>query len=311
MSAAWTTIIVIIAVIAIALFGAGLYFYQVGIRRSKKEFLDQDPNLIKVEHPWESEPDWLAAQQAEELSITSSDGLKLSAIFLPASAPAGKTAILAHGYSGQGREMASFARWYQEHGYHVLMPDTRGHGQSEGDYIGFGWHDRLDYKVWIEEMLRRQGSEEQLVLHGVSMGAATVLMLSGEELPEQVKCIVSDCAYTSAEDILSYQLKQMYKLPAFPLIPVTSLICKWKAGYYFGEASALNQVRKTKLPVLFIHGEEDAFVPFPMVHQLFEAAGGEKELLTVPHAQHGNAYFTDKQTVGRTLDSFLKRYVTG
>ncbi|MGF7048877.1 fermentation-respiration switch protein FrsA (DUF1100 family) [Paenibacillus sp. DS2015] len=308
-----TTLIIIAAVLIIVvaiLFGASLFFYNVGILRSKKEFLVDDPNLVKTEFPWDSATSWMGLQPIETLHMISDDGLKLVGYFIPSPQPSNKIAILAHGYSSQGREMGEFAKLYQGMGYHVLMPDDRGHGQSEGKYIGFGWPDRKDYIQWIHEMIHRVGKDAEVILHGVSMGGATVLMVSGEPLPTQVKAIVSDCAYTSAKDILSYQLKSMYKLPAFPLIYMTSLVAKLRAGYWFGEASAIKQVSQTTLPILFVHGDEDKFVPFEMVHQLYEVAGGEKDLLIVEHAQHGNAYYVNKEVYGGKLVEFFNRYVS-
>lgn len=132
-------------------------------------------------------------------------------------------------------------------------------------------------------------------------------MTGGEVLPIQVKAIVSDCAYTSVEEELTFQLKQLYKLPAFPFIPVTSLISRWKAGYSFREASALKQLAKVNVPVLFIHGEADTFVPTEMVYRLYEACPTEKELLTVPRAGHGTAFQVDRTGYEAALESFMKK----
>ncbi|MDR9853499.1 alpha/beta hydrolase [Paenibacillus sp. VCA1] len=297
-------------VIVLILIGASMYFYNVGIRRSQKEFLETDPALVKVDHPWEMEEEWLGSQPVETLHIQGEDGLPLTGYYIPAPLPSNRTAIVVHGYNSQGREMGAFAKLYSEMGFHVLMPDNRGHGQSGGNYIGFGWHDRRDIVQWIHYILERSGPDVQIMLHGVSMGGATVLMTSGEQLPDQVKCIVSDCAYTSVKDILTYQLKQMYKLPPFPLLPVTSLVCKLRAGYFFGEGSALKQVARTRLPILFIHGDRDAFVPFPMVHRLAAAAGGEKDLYVVPTAAHANAYFVNKKEYAQRIARFVNRYLS-
>lgn len=111
------------------------------------------------------------------------------------------------------------------------MPDARGHGKSEGDYIGFGWDERKDYLQWINRIIKKDPQSE-IVLHGVSMGAATVMMTSGEKLPDNVKAFVEDCGYSSVKGELGYQLKEMFNLPAFPLIPVTSLVTKVRAGYF-------------------------------------------------------------------------------
>lgn len=293
---------------------ASLYFYDLAIKRSKKEFLRDNEDLkqpTSQPQPGEiSGAKWLEGQDYQTWEITSFDGLRLVGYFLPAAKTTSKTAILAHGYTSQGKHMASFARFFYERlGYNVLMPDARGHGQSEGDYIGFGWHERKDYLLWIEEVLKKMGEDAQIVLHGISMGGATVLMVSGEELPKQVKVIVEDCGYTSVYDQLAYQLKRMYNLPAFPIVPLTSLVTKLKAGYAFFEASALKQVRKAKLPILFIHGSEDLFVPTEMCYQLYEACPTEKELLIVEGAGHGTAFNTDQQGYEDRVAEFVGRFI--
>ncbi|WP_312880252.1 alpha/beta hydrolase [Paenibacillus phytorum] len=173
-----------------------------------------------------------------------------------------RTVILAHGYAGQAMQMGKLAQMYKDTlGFNVLIPDARGHGRSEGHYIGFGWPERKDYVQWIDKVIEHMGEQSKIVLHGVSMGGATVMMTSGEALPPNVKAIVEDCGYTTAKDQLAYQLKRMYRLPIFPLLHLTSLLTKLRAGYFFGEASALDQLQKSKTPMLFIHGDADLFVP--------------------------------------------------
>lgn len=148
----------------------------------------------------------------------SEDGLELVGYYIPANTITTKTVILAHGYSSKGKDMGGFAAFYYDKlGYNVLMPDDRGHGASKGDYIGFGWPDRKDYLLWIRKIVDKVGEEGQIALHGISMGGATVMMISGEALPEQVKVIIEDCGYTSVYDQLAYQLERMYKLPTFPI----------------------------------------------------------------------------------------------
>ncbi|PYE52274.1 alpha/beta hydrolase [Paenibacillus barcinonensis] len=304
----------IIGLLALLWFG-GLYFFKTAIRRTPKAFLVDNPHL-KTEASEElissaADLHWLDAQESEQVMIRSHDGLKLYGIWLSARQPSDKTVILAHGYSGRGREMAGFARFYAEKlGYNVLMPDDRGHGESEGDIIGFGWLDRKDYVQWIGWVLQHAGQHSDMVLHGISMGGATVLMTGGEELPAQVRAIVSDCAYTSVEEELTFQLKQLYRLPAFPFIPITSLITKWKAGYSFKEASALKQLAQVRVPVLFIHGEADTFVPTAMVYRLYNACATDKELLTIPRAGHGTAFQIDPDRYRSVLEAFLQKHIS-
>jgi len=287
-----------------------LYLYRFAIQRTPKSFMGSDPNMPKIEEGLVREiRSWFHSRPFEEAAIRSDDGLTLKAHYLEAERPTDRAVILAHGYSGQGEDMAPFAKFYHEHGFRVLMPDNRGHGRSDGHYIGFGWHDRKDYVRWIEYMVRRIGERAQIVLHGVSMGGGVVLMTSGEPLPPQVKCVVSDCAYSSVKSILKYQLKQMFKLPAFPLLPLTSLICKCRAGYFFGEGSVLRQLRNNKLPILLIHGDRDTFVPASMASEIFDAIRSPKEQWIVPGAQHAISFLADRAKYETTVLEFIEKYL--
>lgn len=308
MPVALLIIAIILVILLLALLLSCFYFYHTAISRREKTFLAEDPSLQEVNRTSADETPWIEQQSFEIIDIRSYDGLRLRGSFLRAPEPTTKTVILAHGYGGEAKkDMGGFAHLYYETlGFNVLLPDARGHGQSEGNYIGFGWHERKDYVQWIQTLIQRLGENIEIVLHGVSMGGATVLMTSGENLPPQVKCIISDCAYTSVVDILSYQAKRMYHLPPFPFVPVTSLICRLLAGYSFEEASALKQVAKAKIPILFIHGDTDTFVPTAMVYPLYEQCkSSPKELYLVPGAEHAMAYTVDPVTYTSRISQFI------
>ena len=140
------------------------------------------------------------------------------------------------------------------------------------------------------------------------MGGATVMMTAGEALPPHVKAIVEDCGYTSAWDEFSGQLKAQFGLPAFPMMQIASVITRMRAGFWLSEADAVKQVAKSKTPILFIHGEEDTFVPFWMMDVLYEAAHCEKEKLAVPGAGHGMASSVDPDGYWSTVEVFVGRY---
>ena len=210
---------------------------------------------------------------------------------------------------GNAETMANYAKMFHDLGYNVLVPDARGHGRSEGDYIGFGWPERKDYVQWIDKILAETGQSQQIVLYGVSMGAATVMMTSGEKLPNNVKAIIEDCGYSSVDEELAYQLKDMFNLPSFPLIQVTSLITKIRAGYFFGEASAVDQLTKNTKPMLFIHGDADTFVPYNMLAKVYAATKGPKEKYVVKGAEHAKAYQADPEKYQQTVKEFLAKYV--
>lgn len=305
-------ILLSILIIIVILLCASNYFYNFAILRRKKSFLAKDPDLGATTSgvKWESSKDWLKEKKMRTFNMKSYDNLNLKAINLQCETSTNKTVILVHGYASYGSSMASFAKFYlEELNYNVLMPDCRGHGESEGNYIGFGWHDRKDLLSWINFIIEKNGPNSQIVLHGVSMGGGTVLMTSGETLPSNVKCIISDCSYNSVEGILSYHLKRMFKLPKFPLLPFTSLISKLRAGYFFSEASAVNQVKKSKIPILFIHGSADKFVPTDMIHELYNEASCEKQLLIIDDATHATAFWKDMNLYKKSVIDFLHRHM--
>jgi uncharacterized protein len=299
----------VLFLLLIGLFFSGLYFYDFAIKRNKKEFLKHDRELNDIFEGLDEHLMWLISQPIEELTHTSFDGLILKGKFIKASKESKKVAILVHGYMSKNWDMAQFARLFLlDYGFHVFMPDLRGHGDSEGDYIGFGWHDRLDVLEWIHVINQRFKGQAELLLLGISMGGATVSLLSGESLPPQVKGIVSDCAYSSTEAILKYQLKRMFHLPPFPLIPILNYMTQYKAHYSIYEGNCVKAVRKSHVPILFVHGDADEFVPTQMVYSLYEAKRDQKWLLIIPHAKHGESFSKGREVYKQALEQLIQNY---
>lgn len=241
----------------------------------------------------------------EDLFIMSGDGLKLHATYFP-NEGSKKVVICFHGYTSEGmNDYSTLAIFYKRHGYNLLLVDERAHGQSEGTYIGFGCLDRHDAKLWIDEMIKRHGEDCKILLHGDSMGGSTVLMTTGLELPPQVKAAVSDCAFTSAWDVFSSVLKNMYHLPAFPLMQISNKMIYKKAGYKLDECDARVEVAKAKIPILFIHGSADSFVPCSMVNELYDACTTEKKLVIVEGAGHVESCYRDADLYEGTIEAFI------
>ncbi len=250
---------------------------------------------------------FLEESNYEDFYVTSKDGLKLHNYLLPNNST-DKWIIAVHGYTSEGKLMAPYARKFYDMGYNVILPDLRGHGLSEGDYIGMGWDERFDIIDLIQYIVD-DNEDSQIVLFGVSMGASTVMNVSGEELPSNVKAIIEDCGYTSAWDEFSYQLKELFGLPAFPMMHTASLIGKIRAGYWLGEASAIDQVKNSKTPMLFIHGDSDTFVPSHMLDELYSATKVEKEKLIIAGAGHAKSKDVDPELYWSTIIDFINRYV--
>ncbi|MBH9966904.1 alpha/beta hydrolase [Rossellomorea oryzaecorticis] len=309
------TVCWLIVLTMIVLFGAASYFYNLAINRSDEAIkLYGTEEAVKAVSALEEEQErlqeltsWTESQDFEEVEIESDDGLTLSAVYLKNDAPIGKTVILAHGYKGNNEQLPEVTRYYYDKGYDILKPDARGHGKSEGDYIGMGWDDRNDMRKWIDYLIEEK-NEKAIFLHGFSMGASTVLMTSGEDLPNQVKGIIADSGYTSVEEEMAHQLKHLYNLPSFPLIDITSKVTESKAGYSFDEASALDQVKKKKddLPLFIIHGDKDELVPSEMAQRLYENAPGMKELWIIPGVGHTQGFLDEGEEYKRRLNGFIE-----
>ena len=215
-------------------------------------------------------------------------------------------AIVVHGWRDTAIKFMMIARIYELAGYNVLMPDLHAHGLSEGEAVQMGWKDRKDVLHWMTVASELFGTND-FVVHGVSMGAATTMCVSGEKMPECVKNIrfIEDCGYTSAWDEFSYELKELFGLSDFPLLYATSLLCKIKYGWSFGEASPIKQVRKCPYPMLFIHGDNDTFVPSEMVHPLYEAKKVEKEIWITKGTEHARSYADYREEYFKKVKTFL------
>ncbi len=248
---------------------------------------------------------------AEDVTIQSTDNLNLyGAYYKNENAAANHLwAIVIHGYRCDHTGMIEFSERYYENGYQVIAPDLRACGKSEGNYVGMGWLDRLDIVSWINWIVG-QDPNAKIVLHGVSMGAATVMMTSGEKLPENVKIFIEDCGYTSVRKIFANELKLRFHLPEFPLMQTANLIASNKAGYDFKEANSLNAVASCKKPMLFIHGTSDDFIPYSMMNELYEAKPGtNKATLTAEGAGHADSLYLLKDKYWNTVFDFIDEYM--
>lgn len=253
--------------------------------------------------------DWLSARESEHITIKSRDGLTLHADLYPADGDADTLVICSHGYTSNGWDScSSVGSFFVKKGFDLLLVDNRAHGRSEGDYVGFGILDRYDMLKWIEYINKRYDSERKLLLYGVSMGAATVVMTAGFELPENVKAVISDCAFTSPYDVFAHILRRDYHMPEFPIMNINDSMCRKTAGYGFSDYSTLEAVKTTKLPILFIHGENDSFVPTRMSHENYEACAAPKELLIVKNAGHAASYYEDAELYEKTVSEFLEKH---
>lgn len=304
------------SVLAAAGIGETAYFYNFAMKRND---LDRERTMKMSGTDWskympfiEKRKKFMLEQPHEDEYQTAFDGLKLHATYFPAlpqyvkEGKKKKVAICFHGYTSQGMsDYVALSDYYFKKGFAMLLPDARSHGESEGTYIGFGCLDRKDALGWIKWAINQLGEDVEIVLHGTSMGGATVLMASGLELPPQVKGIVSDCGFTSPKEVFTHVLNSMFHLPAFPVIPLANIVNKKLAGYGMDECNAKREVRKAKVPILFIHGSADTFVPCWMCHEIYEECASPKKKLIIEGAAHAESYFKEPEKYEQALTEFL------
>ncbi len=235
---------------------------------------------------------------------------KVHACYVPAKNPADAqgTAIVVHGYGDNHLVFLYLVRMYRdEFNYNVLFPDLQYHGYSEGDHIQMGWNDRLDIEKWIP-VAHDIFQDDFMVLHGVSMGAATVMMTSGDPLPDYVRCFVEDCGYASVIKQFNNNRRQRFWFIPPDVLQSASLVTKKKYGWGFWEASSVKQLAKCDRPMLFIHGDADDFVPFKHLQINYDAkVNGYKEMWVAPGAVHANSYAKYPKEYTQHVRDFLAK----
>ena len=246
----------------------------------------------------------------KDTTIVGYRDFKVHACYVPAKEPetAEGTALVIHGYGDNHLVFLYLVRMYRDElNYNVLFPDLQYHGYSEGDHIQMGWNDRLDVEKWIE-VAHDIFKDDFMVLHGVSMGGATVMMTSGDELPDYVRAFVEDCGYASVIAQFNNNRKQSFPFIPPDVLQSASLVTKKKYGWGFWEASSLKQLAKCDKPMLFIHGDSDDFVPTDHVYKNFEAkVNGYKELWVTKDAVHANSYAKHPLEYTQRVRDFLAK----
>lgn len=338
--------VAVIALLAIAVIGVSNYLVDYAIGRAgdggdrnvEEVVIEAEGTEARIEANRVAEAaktsEFLNAVPGEPVEIAATDGIVLAGIVyehegarvlagtadstLPASIDEAAAqddlwAIVIHGYrnTNQSDFVLDMARHYYDAGFNVLTPDLRASGNSEGDFVGMGWLDRIDILDWVDWILQ-QNANAQIVIHGVSMGAATTMMVAGEETPAAVVAFVEDCGYTSVWDVFGTELSRRFGLPEFPLLYSASALSSARAGYSFEEASALEAVARSEKPMLFIHGTADDFIPFDMMGQLYDAkVQGDKEVLVSEGAGHAEAMYELSDAYWETVFDFEGRYIKG
>lgn len=309
----WWIALAVYAVVVIALIVLiAFYMVRFTLKRTAPQVTDdlsvlgRDGELnefVREAVPW--------LESGELWEQKSFDGLTLYGRFLK-NEGSHTYALCCHGYKNHRmQDISNQAKKFYDMGHNVFCGHARGHGRSEGNYVGMACFERRDIVGWAK-MLVKMDPEARIFLYGVSMGGATVMTTSGEEdLPENVKCAIEDCGYTSPWDEFAYHLKEFFGLPYRPVLDICQVISKSRYhGFGFKDHTALKQVAKTHLPFLFIHGDLDTFVPYRMMKPLYEACASEhKKSVTITGAEHAEAYWRDPDTYWSEVGAWLETYL--
>ena len=233
----------------------------------------------------------------EDVFITSFDGLRLHAKLYAAADPKAPVQIMMHGYkSAAERDFCGGLREGLDGGFNVLLVDQRAHGESGGKYLSFGVNERFDCLYWANYAAGRFGDDVKIYLYGISMGAATVLMAADLPLPKGVCGIVADCGYTSPRDIILSVLREHHVPAARLIFALARLGARLFCGFDLSSASAPDALRRSTIPVLFIHGDDDRFVPCRMSRENYQASATHyNNLLITPHAGHRHRTMNNRQ----------------
>ena len=305
---------VLIAVIVLVVLGvlfACNYLFNIAIAQNDRTaIMAASHNKLEVSPVKEKflkEGDrWYARVKRRDVHIKSRDGLRLHGVLIENKKNPKKWIVMCHGYAGSVEQIVAGAKAFYEEGVSVLLVDARSCGESEGKYIGFGYNDKYDVMRWVD-YLNGKYKDIKIILFGISMGAATVMMTSSEEM-ENVVGVIEDCGYSSAADEFAHQVKNMFKLPAFPALHFFNLFTRMRAGYWLKSVNPIEQVRRSKVPILFVHGDSDTYVPSFMVDKLYEAANCEKEKLVIKGAGHGACFWVDSERYWGAVSGFMEKH---
>lgn len=260
--------------------------------------------------PKDERVEWFRANPREEFTRVNDRGQTLHAFYMPTDEPSDKYIICAHGYRscGQG-EFRFIGKFLHDLGYNIIFVDHQAAGKSDGKYISFGKYESKDFLDWVNFAVEKFGSDIQIALYGISMGSATVMMCSNNEnLPENVKFIMADCGFTSVNELFSFILKGIY-VPDRPVLLAANVFSKALGKWNFNDVNPIDCVKEAKVPMLFIHGENDDFVPTFMAGKLYHACPTEKDYLIVPGAGHAESYQKGSELYEEKFKEFSAKYI--
>lgn len=298
-------LLVIVGIVVIALYLLTQYAFNQITRMQK---VSPDECLQRLEQEGLYSKERFDGLLQERIGLKSSDGLRLHGIFIEPYPESKRVVILIHGYTVAYAWMMQFAEMYIKLGFNVLLYDQRRHGSSEGMYSTYGYLEKQDLDLWIGWVVERKGDDCIIGLHGQSMGGGTVLEYAGmRRYEQQVKFVIADCPYSDLTELMEHQVRNLNRIPTFPLLNFIDWMVHARAGFRLRDVSPIRSIQKSKWPILFIHGAKDNFVPTHMSKALYQVKRpGINKLLIIEGAAHAVSYGTDKERYEREVAQFIE-----
>ncbi len=299
--------IIITLLLLIVIIGILLWAFKTAFMRSDVRLTDVNAEpLVHYKDIFDRSLEYIDKLECERIYTQSYDGLRLAASYYNNNSDS--TILLFHGYRSNGKfDFACAVKFYIEIGLNVLVVDQRANGESEGRLITFGIKERHDVLEW-SNFINQKYKPLNLFLSGVSMGATSVMMASNLNLPPNVRGIIADCGFTSAPEIIKKVSLQAFKINAAPILPILNLMCKLLGGFSMYEITAPKALAESDIPIFFIHGKCDGFVPCNMTEISFNAAKGDKYICLVDGADHGISFLVDTDNIKKRITSFIGKY---
>lgn len=314
----WFIFSIIVTTFLVVVFTfAYIIFNKVSVRKKPrkpdvKTLFSQNKLDLVGEEAIKNTLEWIENSISDHVCIKSEDGLTLHASLINVENAKG-VVIIFHGYRSFGaRDFCLQLPLIHEAGYNIMLVDQRSHGKSEGKYIYYGTKEHKDAILWRKKASEIYGNELPIALFGLSMGGATVLMASGEVDKDdtQVKCVIADCPFYSAYEIITHVLWKYFKIYPQPIIHVVKFWCRFLADFNMDAPSCAEQAKKSHLPFLIFHGKKDEFVPTNCSVRLAEELGDKAHLVLFDDAAHAEAIFYNKELYKKELLEFLSKYMT-
>ena len=296
--------------------GAGALVYECALNTKINSFFinkfdDTRPDLEGAEqvNTAPAGPDWFDTHKGEDQVIATEATGRTHAYVIRTEEPSHKWAVLCHGFNSSPKSSAVYAEHFHNEGYNCVVPSMRAWGNDENRYCSMGYRDKDICRAWIDYVVIMD-PEAQIVLHGYSMGAVTIMLATGETLPEQVKAAVADCGFTTCWEQYANVIKHYAHLPSFPLLNAINVISIARGNFDIRKNRPIDAVARSVTPTVFLHGTADDFVKFEMMDRLYEACAAPKAKQAIEGGLHAASVEKDPALYWKTVDEFLKDYIT-